>query len=210
MSQNDVPSPHGEKSSLVQPATAQGLDWGTLASQLGWSAPTEKTLPNQNPHADQTLVIPAQGKQADTTKPDTANPGATNPDFTKFELKNSGPPPEKENRSYVDSPLWPSQTTYDVGRGTLFALQGSLSQYIRRDMGYEKYGLNSGFAFGVGVAATDTVIDRTFFKETPRRLPSAIADAGSMLVMSTPQPAAFKAAEMVGIHVLGKFGDKWF
>ncbi len=202
MSQNDAPSSTGEKTSLVQPS-AQGLDWGTLASQLGWSAPTETRLPDAR--ADQTQVTPAPGSQTDLAQPAT-HPGKQ-VDHTDGRDEKRLPVSLALSKSNDSS----DQLLYDIGRGAVYAGTGFLYQMRGDlDLGFSKYGPKSGLAFGAGIALADTVIDKKFFGDTPRGVPSVIADAGSLAIMATPQPPLFKAAEMIGLHVLGKYGDKWF
>lgn len=190
MPQNDGPSPIGDKTQVVQSAP-QGLEWSTLAAQLGWTPPPQSAmLPDR--HTDQAQPAPLPGKQLEQTD-------------------GHGDQRLPVSLAVSKSSNSPDQFLYDVGRVGAYSGVGMLSQMSGSlDLGFAKHGPVTGLAFGAGIAVADTVIDRKFFGDTPRGVPSVVADAGALAIMYTPQPPAFKAAEMIGLHVLGKYGDKWF
>jgi hypothetical protein len=65
-----------------------------------------------------------------------------------------------------------------------------------------------GLATGFGVALVDYGLDESIFKNTPRHMPSILADMAAPAILWTPQPVALKMAEMVGLHILGRLADK--
>jgi hypothetical protein len=83
-----------------------------------------------------------------------------------------------------------------------FIAKGKLSQLPFKDW------KGVGTIFSAEMA--DNILDATTFKGVKRGLPSTVTDLAANAIFFLPQSGTVRAAEMIGMHVLGKEIEKYY